>query len=304
MSRLLIAAGLLLVAALAALLLWLRPRTADDIEPATRDEEAEYTSNRTSAARSGPKDVEEVSPEPDLPEAAVDPPVEPARAAPTTFADSKGTVAGRVVLEGRAPTMKPLDLPDSFLVGCCEPGDSFDTTDRRLLLDETYGIANVVVTIEVEGRTAPSPSVEPFLLDQAGCRFEPHVSVIPIGTEVSFRNQDQTPHNLHTFARKNDSFNRTLRPGAEHRQTMEQVDRIEVKCDIHPWMNCWLVVVDAPYFAITDSMGSFEIEDVPAGSHKVKTWHELLGKGAGTATVNGADGESKTIEIRMELKER
>ena len=53
----------------------------------------------------------------------------------------------------------------------------------------------------------------------------------------------------------------------------------QVICDIHPWMTAWWMVLDNPYFAVTDENGNFEIKNVPAGTQKVVVWQEAVSKG-------------------------
>jgi hypothetical protein len=45
-------------------------------------------------------------------------------------------------------------------------------------------------------------------------------------------------------------------------------------CNIHPDMLAYVVVVDTPYFAVTDATGAFLIRNVPAGKYKLVVWHE------------------------------
>ena len=212
-------------------------------------------------------------------------------------ADTTGTVSGRIVFEGKMPETKPLEISADQQKGCCEGGKTVDTTNRSLLVGDDKGIANVVVTIDVKGKEAEA-SDEPIKLDQKECRFEPHVMVVPVGTKVEFLNSDSIAHNVHTYASKNDSFNQTIAPGAKHEQKLAKADKIEIKCDIHPWMNSYLIVSDTPYHAITDRNGNFEIKGLPAGEYKVEVWHETLGKGKGTATI-GEDGKSEAVEIAL-----
>ena len=46
--------------------------------------------------------------------------------------------------------------------------------------------------------------------------------------------------------------------------------------NIHNWMSGWWLVLDHPYFAITDERGDFAIRDVPTGPQKVVVWHESV----------------------------
>jgi len=57
-----------------------------------------------------------------------------------------------------------------------------------------------------------------------------------------------------------------------------------VKCNIHPWMHGWFVVVKGPY-ATTDDKGSYTIQNVPAGSYTVTAWQEELGTQTANVTV-------------------
>lgn len=218
-------------------------------------------------------------------------------AAFNTTTDTTGTVKGRVVFEGKLPEMKPLEITADQSKGCCATGKSVDTTDRTLLVGDKDGVANVVVTIDVKGKAATA-SDTPIKIDQKECRFEPHVMVVPVGSKVEFLNSDAIAHNVHTYATKVDTFNETIAPGAKKEQKLDKEDRIEIKCDIHPWMNSWLVVAETPYTALTDRNGGFEIKGLPAGEYKVDVWHERLGKGKGTAVV-GEDGKSEMIEVTL-----
>jgi hypothetical protein len=60
---------------------------------------------------------------------------------------------------------------------------------------------------------------------------------------------------------------------------------VSVRCDLHPWMQGWLGVLDHPYFAVTDAEGRFTLRDVPPGDYTLAVWHERLGTGTSRVTV-------------------
>jgi len=204
---------------------------------------------------------------------------------------------GKATFEGDKPETKPLDIDPEKSKGCVPEGMAMDMTDRSLLISKDGGIANVVILVTVEGAKLEVPE-KPFELDQAKCHFEPHVTVLPAGAKVEYVNSDQVSHNVHTYPKKNDAMNKTIAAGSREEQVYEKTDQIEVKCDIHPWMNSYLVVTDTPYYAVTGPDGSFSIAGLPAGTHKVEYWHEKLGKGKAEITVN-ADGSAEPLEIKM-----
>ena len=57
-------------------------------------------------------------------------------------------------------------------------------------------------------------------------------------------------------------------------QTFDQVGQVDVFCAIHSKMHCIILVVPNQYFATADARGHFAIKDVPAGTYKLRAWHE------------------------------
>ncbi|MCK6447671.1 MAG: carboxypeptidase regulatory-like domain-containing protein [Planctomycetes bacterium] len=215
----------------------------------------------------------------------------------TAQAAVTGTAKGRVRFEGEVPERKPLAIEPERAKGCTPEGESIDTKDESLLIGKENGIANVVLTVEVADVKAKAPE-KPVLMDQKKCRFEPHVVVIPAGATVEFLNSDQAPHNVHIFPLKNEPFNQTVAVGAKHTATFPKTDKIQIKCDLHPWMKSWLIVTDTPFVAVTDADGNFEIAGLPPGEHKATLWHEELGKAQVTIAV-GADGKVAPLEFKL-----
>jgi hypothetical protein len=45
-------------------------------------------------------------------------------------------------------------------------------------------------------------------------------------------------------------------------ETFRAAETLRVSCDVHRWMQGWIVVVDHPYYAVTDADGRFTLADV------------------------------------------
>jgi hypothetical protein len=75
------------------------------------------------------------------------------------------------------------------------------------------------------------------------------------------------------------NLNPTMAAGATMDIKPEEPERGpgQVICSIHPWMEAYWLVLDHPYFAVTDKDGNFEIKNVPAGTQKVVVWQEAVG---------------------------
>lgn len=209
-------------------------------------------------------------------------------------------VSGRVLYDGERPEPKPLVIDPKRAEGCVHEGEQIDDRDQSLLIDKDGGLANVVVTVEVPGAKVEAPS-KAIQVDQRKCRFEPHVMVVPVGATVEFLNSDKAAHNVHALPFKGEGFNENIASGGKYVAKFDRADKINVKCDLHPWMNSWLIVSDTPFFAVTGADGRFAIEGLPPGQHKATYWHERLGKFAGTIQV-GADGTAAPIELKMAPK--
>lgn len=202
-----------------------------------------------------------------------------------------GSVSGNVVWEGDRPEPKPdLTIKEAETEGCKHEG-AIDAKDHSLLIAEGGGVANVVLTIEAGDVEVPA---EPIVLDQLGCRFTERVVVVPVGGTVRYANSDETNHNIHTFAKKNQPLNKNVAGGSNLDQTLDKAEVIDVKCDVHTWMKSYVFVTDASHYAVTGEDGSFKIEGLPAGEYKIEWWHEELGKGK-TETVTVEAGKDTAV---------
>ena len=50
---------------------------------------------------------------------------------------------------------------------------------------------------------------------------------------------------------------------------------VDVACDVHGWMQGWIVVADNPYYAVTEKNGTFAIKDIPPGKYTLATFSTL-----------------------------
>jgi hypothetical protein len=71
--------------------------------------------------------------------------------------------------------------------------------------------------------------------------------------------------------------------------TFKHPEFIKARCDIHGWMSCWIIVVDHPYYTITDDDGNFSLNDVPPGTYTLTCWQEKLGEQTIQVTVGAGD---------------
>ena len=140
------------------------------------------------------------------------------------------------------------------------------------------GGANSVVYVDtISGKTFPAPA-KPFLMDQKGLMFQPHVLVIQVGATVEFQNSDTVQHNVFwpsISGNKKLGHNLGTWPKGEKRPfKFDNPGVISLLCNVHPEMAGYIVVSPTPYFAETDASGSYKIDNVPDGKYNVVAWHE------------------------------
>ena len=161
--------------------------------------------------------------------------------------------------------------------------------DPRLVIGAEGGIANVVVHIAGSDEAPAYRAQEPPLLDQRGCVFTPHVTVVAPGEELRVRNSDAVLHTFRTVATLNRKVNKAQVRDKEDVFRFSSPEIIKVECDVHYWMTAVIVVAVDAYTAVTGADGSFEIANLEPGTYQVELWHEQLGTKT-VAAVVGPDG--------------
>ncbi|MCQ9208901.1 MAG: hypothetical protein NG712_05955 [Omnitrophica bacterium] len=134
---------------------------------------------------------------------------------------------------------------------------------------------DILVYIEkIEGNEF-SPAQEPAKMDQKSLVFTPRVLPVLAGSAVNFHNSDELKHNV--FGVGDDDFDLGVwTKGIVKTYTFNKLGEVAILCNVHPEMEAYIVVLQNPYFALTDEQGKYEIKDAPAGKYKLKTWHERL----------------------------
>jgi plastocyanin len=105
-------------------------------------------------------------------------------------------------------------------------------------------------------------------------KFTPHILAISAGTVVDFPNLDPIFHNAFSNF-DGQVFDISLYPpGSSRSVRFDRPGIVRVFCNIHPSMSAIIVVVDSPYFTITNKDGSFSIPNVSSGTYDLHFFHE------------------------------
>jgi len=147
----------------------------------------------------------------------------------------------------------------------------------------------------VEGKTFPPPT-EAVFMGQKNLVFRPHILPVLKGTTVDFTNDDTVVHNVFAPPGSAKAFNLgTYGVGVTKTETFDKLGEVPLLCNVHAEMLAYILVLQNPYFALTDKAGNFEIKGVPPGTYKLKVWHEKLQETVQDVTVEA--GKSSPVEF-------
>jgi plastocyanin len=203
-----------------------------------------------------------------------------AAASPTPVAAASagdGTIRGTVTLTGKVPVMT--EIID-------RKGDPICAKTRMksndVVVDKKNDLQDVLVRIAPGGIKGKFPAPADALVEQKECMYLPKTFGIQSGGSIVVRNQDKTTHNVHTYVGGESQFNEAQPPGSPDIKLPEpgktsDTGVITFKCDIHRWMRASAVVTDHPYFTVTGSDGTFELDKLPTGKFKLEAWHSTFG---------------------------
>ncbi|MFT5322490.1 MAG: plastocyanin [Planctomycetaceae bacterium] len=203
-------------------------------------------------------------------------------------ADGYGDLTGRIVFDGDVPKLLPKikkNATAAKLPACCAIKDT--ANDSLVINPKNKGIQHVFVYLKKVSKSAIHPelakSKKPeVVFDQKECVFNPHAMVVRTDQTVVVKSDDNVPHNTHTYPIFNAGQNVIIPPNFRKglkfpKFTMKEPLPMQVKCDIHAWMQAYWLVVDHPYATVTDPDGRFTIPKLPAGDYEFVVWQERVG---------------------------
>lgn len=255
----------------------------------------------------------------------------------TVLEPGKGVLKGKITLNGKpdlkAMTEKLHEEMKKKDTDYCMKGSETETTEQAFRIGDKGTLGNVFVWVVPDSGTFFKVTEDqikalPKTVDthQPHCAFIPHClfhfpvyhpnEKKPKDTKTTgqvwvVHNDAEVGHNTKfEGGAKNKGENITLASKAPPRKfdsLVPESKEVTISCNIHPWMNAYMRVVDTPYYAISLSdtlsketkvgkedpkFGTFEIKNLPEG-HKVRViaWHEKCGY------LNKDGGKGEVIEI-------
>jgi plastocyanin len=123
---------------------------------------------------------------------------------------------------------------------------------------------------------APASAAAPIhpRLVQKNKTFEPHILIIPVGTEVEFPNHDPFFHNVFSLF-EGKRFDLGLYEAGTTRNVLFDKPGVSyIFCNIHAEMSAVVIALNTPYYAVSDRKGQITVANVPAGKYLLHVWYE------------------------------
>ena len=191
-----------------------------------------------------------------------------------------GSLTGRLVYDGDAGKPKAINVTKD--VEFC---GKHTLVDEQLVVGDDGGLANVFVYLYLKrGKSVDVHSdydkvaEKPVVLDNKGCRFEPHALLVYTRQPLEIHNSDKgIGHNTNATAlMKNPKFNDLISNDTPLIKNFKKSEAYPspFACNVHPWMGAHVLIRENPYMAISGTDGSFEIKNIPAGKREFRFWHE------------------------------
>jgi plastocyanin len=160
-------------------------------------------------------------------------------------------------------------------------------TDAVVYVDKLSARADSLIAGDPSGR----------VLAQKNQAFSERVLSCVVGTTVDFPNQDPIFHNVFSVS-PTKRFDLGKYPRGHSKQvTFKKAGLVQVFCDIHPSMACFILVLPNRAFTRPDEDGTFALPKLPAGTYTVKAWHPDFGEQTRTVKVPASGDVALDLEF-------
>jgi plastocyanin len=150
------------------------------------------------------------------------------------------------------------------------------TLDALVTTPAGKPLPDAAVLLEPLSGPAAAPKNRPHaVIEQRGQEFAPYVTVVQTGASVDFPNNDTVRHHVYSFSQPK-RFEIKLYAGKPGQPIVfDKPGEVVIGCNIHDWMEAYVLVVETPWFGKTGPDGRVAIASLPAGRYRLRLWHPL-----------------------------
>lgn len=151
------------------------------------------------------------------------------------------------------------------------------TVNINLLNMQQLPVSNVAIYLTPTDSSLPlGKNTHAININQQNRAFIPHINIMQKGNSINFNNKDNITHHIYSPVGEN-KFAFKIRAGDTYVESnLTATGEVTMGCNIHDWMSGYLLIVDTPYYAITNEVGVVSFELLHEGEYTVTLWHPLL----------------------------
>jgi plastocyanin len=138
-------------------------------------------------------------------------------------------------------------------------------------------VRDAVVTLRPAGSAARQARAGGrFVISQQNMQFHPFLTIIPVGSDVSFPNYDNTKHHVYSFSPAKKFELKLFAKDQSRTVHFDKAGVVALGCNIHDQMSAFIVVTDSAWTARTNGQGMATFADAPNAPGRVTVWHPYL----------------------------
>lgn len=147
----------------------------------------------------------------------------------------------------------------------------------RVIDGSGHPVRDAVVTLYPNGGAARAPhAAGRFVVSQQNMQFHPFLTIVPVGSDVSFPNFDNTKHHVYSFSPAKKFELKLFAKDQSRTVHFDKAGVVALGCNIHDQMSAFVVVTDSAWTARTNAQGLVTFADAPNAPGRLTVWHPYL----------------------------
>ena len=207
----------------------------------------------------------------------------------------------------------------ALLLGALALSAQAGTLKVTVLDKEGKPVPDAVVVLAPAAPGAPKPLPARVTISQEKMRFVPAVSLVGVGAQATFVNNDAWEHHVRASAAGSHNFDTAGSGGFELRldgkaqgkaahavdAKFDKAGPVLLGCHLHASMKAHVFVSDTPWAALTGEQGDASFEAVPDGPVRIRAWQadQLVELPAQQLTLTSAPANA-TMQLQVVPRRR
>jgi plastocyanin len=140
-----------------------------------------------------------------------------------------------------------------------------------------HPVRDAVVTLYPAGGAARAAhAAGKFVVSQQNMQFHPFLTIVPVGSDVSFPNFDNTKHHVYSFSAAKKFELKLFAKDQSRTVHFDKAGVVALGCNIHDQMSAFIFVTDSAWTARTNAQGVVSFNDAPNAAGRLTVWHPYL----------------------------